>query len=188
MPKFRVEHESRLVPGHVLDVAAVPLVSALKRYDKQLYVKWSPKKRGGQGCWELRRQPEFKSVKVGRYVDSPKGRVYIPGDVFEADDFTICVPKYNENQFENHVKDFDYLTYEMVEWVAKKDLWGYGFKGKYAAHEAEYKEGQYLTKIEEEADSERSYMIKQHKREFNDFREYLLSGGNPARLADYWGK
>lgn len=186
---FKVAGASKLVKGHVLDVAQAPLLAALRSYDPQLYVKWNPKKKGGIGCWELRRKPEFKSVREGRYVETPySGKVLIPGDVFEFEGYTLCIPKYNETHAENHVKDFDYLTYDMVAWVSGHDLWNYGYRGKLAMHEADYKEGQYLTKIEDEAEAERQYMIKQHRTQFQDFREYILSGGNPARLLDYWDK
>lgn len=186
--QVKVDSAGKIVKGHVLDVAQSPLLAALRCYDPQLYVKWNSKKRGGIGCWELRRKPEFKSVLQGRVLDTPRGRVRIPGDVYDCFDYTISVPKYNENHAENHVKDFDYLTYEMVSWIAQHDLWKYGYKGKYAMHEAEYKEGQYLTRLEDEVDAEHKYMLKQHKTEFNDFREYILAGGNPHRLLDYWNK
>lgn len=188
MPKFQVKGESKLIEGHVLDVSRPALLAALRRYDPLLYVKWNSKKRAGKGCWELRRRPEFKSVKEGRYLDSPRGRVFMPGDVFEFDGYTISIPKYNENNFENHVKDFEYLTYDMVSWLASHDLWKYGFKGKNTMRDAEYNEAKYLDKIDEEADAERQYMIKQHKTQFQDFRQYIAAGGNPYRLMDYWDK
>jgi hypothetical protein len=189
MTKFKIQGESKLIQGHVLDVARPPLVAALRRYDPQLYVSWNPKKRSGRGVWELRRKPEFKSVREGRYVDAPtKGRVFIPGDIFEFDDFTISIPKYHENHAENHVKDFEYLTYDMVSWVAKHDLFAYGYKGRNALAEAEYREAQYLDKVEKDADEERQYLIKDNKTAFNDFREYILAGGNPYRLVDYMNK
>jgi hypothetical protein len=189
MYRVSVARESNIVQGHVLDVARAPLLAALRRYDPQLYLKWAPKKRGGCGLWELRRKPEFKSLREGRVVEAPiKGKVCIPGDVFDMGDHTICVPKYHENHAENHVKDFEYLTYEMLEWLSQHDLWGHGFRGKNAMKEAEYREAKYEEKIDEEADAERQYMIKQHKTQFNDFREYLLAGGDPYRLMDYWNQ
>ncbi len=185
---IKTSNESKLVQGHVLDVAQAPLVAALRRFDPLLYVKWNAKKRSGRGLWELRRKPEMKSLKVGRYLDTPRGKVYTPGDVFEFQGYTLAIPKYNENHFENHVKDFDYLTYDMVAWVSSHDLWNHGFKGKYALKDAEYNEAKYDEKIDNEAADERSYMIKQHKTQFEDFRQYILAGGDPARLMDYWNK
>src|SRR5271166_2931566 len=119
--KIYINGESKLIKGHVLDVSAVPLLAALRRYDPQLYLKWNAKKRAGRGCWELRRNPELKSARVGRKVESPRGPVRIPGDIYEFQGYTLCVPKYNETHFENHVKDFDYLTYGMLDWISKHD-------------------------------------------------------------------
>jgi hypothetical protein len=188
MPQVKIIGESKLVQGHVLDVSLRPLLAALRRYDPLLYFKWNPKKRAGQGVWELRRKPEFKSIHAARVVETPRGNVHIPGDVYEFDGYTICEPKYHENHIENHVKDFDRLTYGILAWVADHDLFQYGYKGKNTMSEAEYKEAKYEEKIDEDSYAEKQYMIKQHKTEFNDFREYILAGGNPARLMDYWGK
>lgn len=185
---LQIKGESKVITGHVLDVAKAPLDRALRRYDPLLYTKWNPNKNRGLGVWELRRRPEFKSVRESRYLDSPKGRVLIPGDIMEFDDFTISIPKYHETNFENHVKDFQYLSYEIVTWLSGHDLWQYGYKGKNTTTEAEYREAKWLEKIDEDAHTERNYMIKQHRSEFRDYAEYINDGGNPARLVDFWGK
>lgn len=179
---------SKLVTGHVLDVAQSGLVSTLRRYDPLLYVKWNPKKKGGRGVWELRRKPEQKSIRESRFLDTPRGMVFHKGDIFEFDGFTIVEPKYHENSFENHVKDFDYLTYDMVTWLADHDLWKHGYKGKYVTAESDYREAKYLEKIDEDSDSERQYMIKQHRTQFQDFAAYINAGGNPAELIRHWGQ
>ncbi len=182
-----VQREANIIQGHVLDVAKAPLVTALRHYDKQLYVTWNAKKREGRGIWELRRKPELKSLREGRFLDTPRrGRQFFPGDIYDMGEYTITVPKYHENHVENHVKDFEYLSYEMVEWVAKHDLFEYGFRGKNAMHEAEYREAKFEEKIDEDADDERQYMLRQYKTQIRDFREYVLAGGDPYRLLDYW--
>lgn len=186
--KVKIDSASKIVRGHVLDVAQAPLLAALRRYDPQLYVKWNPKKNRGVGAWELRRKPEYMTVKESRYLDTPRGRVLMAGDIYEFDGFTISVPKYHETNVENHVKDFDRLSYGMVEWLASHDLWKYGYKGKNTNSEAEYKEAKYLDKIDQDADDERQYMIKQHRTQFQDFAAYINAGGNPNRLLEYWGK
>jgi hypothetical protein len=192
MTKLNVKGESKLIQGHVLDVSRPHLLAALRRYDQQLYLKWNAKKRGGLGVWELRRKPEFKSVQESRWLDAPgKGKVFVKGDVFEFDGFTIVEPKYHETSFENHVKDFEVLTYQILDWVKAHDVWemqNTGFKGKNFVNEAEYREAKYEEKIDEDSYAEKQYMIKQHRTDFNDLREYVLAGGNPARLVDYWGK
>lgn len=188
LPKIEIKGESKIVKGHVLDAAHRPLLEALKGYDSLLYVKWNPKKRGGLGSWELRRRPEFKTVKMGEKIESPRGWVYRPGDVYEFDGYTISVPKYHETSFENHVKDFDRLGYHMLDWLKKHDMWEYGFKGARTGAEADYREAKYEEKIDEDAYAEKQYMIKQHRTQFQDFAAYINAGGNPARLVDYWGK
>jgi len=186
--QVQIKHESKLVQGHVLDCARAPLLAALRRYDPLLYFKWNPKKRAGAGIWELRRKPEFKSVRQSRYLDTPKGRVFVRGDVFEFEGMTISTPQYHETDLENHVKDFDRLTYGILAWVADHDLFQYGFKGKNVMSEAEYREAKYEEKIDDDSYAEKQYMIKQHKTEFQDFREYILAGGSPYDLMRYWGK
>lgn len=177
-----VKNEGRLITGHVLDVAKAPLEEALQRYDTQLYLKWNSKKTK----WELRRRPEFKSVRVGRYLDTPKkGRVFFPGDVYEFDGFTLAVPKYHETSADC-IKTLDRLDYSLVEWVAKQDLWQYGFKGKEFARESEYQEAKYEEKIDEESYAEKVYGFKQMRTQIQDFKQYIADGNNPYRLIDYW--
>lgn len=183
-----IAREGNLIQGSVLDVARAPLLAALRRYDQQLYLKWNSKKREGRGLWELRRKPEFKSVRPGRMIESPRGKVYIPGDVFEFEGLTICVPKYHENHIENHVKDFDVLGYHILDWVASKDLWKFGYKGRDTMNQAEYLEAKYDEKIDNDSADEKNYMIKQHRTQFNDFRNYINSGGSPHEIMRYWNK
>jgi hypothetical protein len=186
--KISIKGEAKLVEGHVLDVSRPHLLAALRRYDPLLYIKWNAKKRAGLGVWELRRKPEFKTIKEGEKINTPKGWVIRPGDIFEMDNFTITVPKYHENNFENHVKDFEKLGYHMVDWLASHDLWKYGYKGKDVGREADYNEAVYDNKIDEDSYAEKQYMIKQHRTQFQDFAAYINAGGNPARLVDYWDK
>lgn len=183
--KISIGSTSKIVKGHVLDVAQPPLLAALRRYDPQLYLKWNPKKRSGLGLWELRRRPELKSAKAGRILETPKGHVLFPGDIYEFDDFTLAVPKYHETTADC-VKTFEQLDYRILDWVAKNDLWRFGFKGKKFADEADYLAAKYEEKIDDEADAERQYMIRDMRTQVSDFREYVLSGGDPYRLLDYW--
>lgn len=185
--QIKVNHESKLIQGDVLDVARGPLLAALKRYDQQLYLKWRPGKRGEKGVWELRRKPDLKSAKEGRYLDTPKGRVFFPGDVYEFDGFTLVVPKYHETKADC-VKTFDHLGYHILDWVAKQDLWKYGYMGKNFVSEADYKAAKFEEKIDEDSYNEKQYMLKDMRTQINDFREYVLAGGDPYRLLDFWGK
>lgn len=181
-----VKGESTVIQGHVLDVARPALLAALRRYDPQLYLKWSyNKKRPGKGYWELRRKPELKSVREGRFLDTPNGRIFYPGDIYDMGDYTIIAPKYHETK-EDCVKTFDTLGYHILDWVAKQDLWKYGFKGKDFVKESEYMAAKFEEKIDEDSDAERQYMLKDMRTQIRDFREYVLSGGNPYRLLDFW--
>lgn len=187
MENVKVARESNTIKGHVLDVAARPLLAALRRYDPQLYIRWAPKKRGGRGVWELRRKPEFKTIKEA----IPSDRYGIPdrpGDIHSLGSFSIVEPKYHETDVENHVKDFEVLGYHMVDWVAKHDGWNYGFRGKNLTSEADYNEAKYLEKIDAKSDEDRQYALKQYKSEIRWFKDYVLSGGDPALLMQYWGK
>jgi hypothetical protein len=184
--QIQIKGESKLIQGHVMDVSRPALLAALKRYDQQLYLKWNAKKQGGRGAWELRRRPELKSVKEGYYLEVPnKGKVGIPGDVFDMDGYTLVFPKYHESRADC-VKTFEKLDYRILDWVAKQDLWQYGYKGKHFADEAQYKEAKFEEMIDDKADADRQYELKQMKTQINDFREYILAGGDPYRLLDYW--
>lgn len=171
----------------MLDCARAPLLATLKRYDPFLYLKWNPKKRGGKGVWELRRAPEVKSVAIS--VPSDRHSVKsIQGDIYDLGPYSIVVPKYHEYDIENHIKDFECLGYHILGWLDQHDTWKYGFRGKYLTKEADYNEAKYMERIDEQADADRQYMAKQHKTLINDFREFILAGGNPYRIVDHWGK
>lgn len=186
MPSIKIFRESRIICGHVLDVSRAPLLAALRSYDPHLYFKWNPKKRNGLGVWELRRKPEFKTIRETIIPDDDR----IPptqGDIFYYKGMTISQPKYHET-LENHVKDFEILGYHILEWVKKHDMWEYGFRGKDMLRTADYKEALFLNKIDEDSASEREYNIRQHKTLIEDFKQYVLSGGNPHRLAEVWNR
>lgn len=180
--QIQVKHEFRIITGTINDVSKTHLERALKRYDSQLYLKWDSKK----AVWQLRRRPDTKSVKEGYFLDVPsKGRVFFPGDVHEFDNFTISVPKYHETRADC-VKIFQHLDYRILDWVAKQDLWKYGYKGKNFADEAAYREAKFEEKIDEDSYAEKAYGLKQMRTQINDFRQYVLDGGDPYRLLDFW--
>lgn len=183
--------EGNVIRGHVSDCALSPLLDALRRYDEQLYLKWNAgnsKKRAGRGFWELRRKPELKSVKETYELDTPKGFVGRQGDIYDLSAYglgTVLWPKYHETSGDC-VKEFDTLGYHIVSWVAKQDLWKYGFKGKNFVKESEYQEAKFEEKIDEDSYNEKMYGLKQMKTQINDFRQYILDGGDPYRLLDFW--
>jgi hypothetical protein len=161
-----------VIKGHVLDCAIGPLSEKLRDYDAQLYVKWNPKKLKGWGCWEIRRRPE--EMKVSEV------------EVFGGNTFVKLA--YVENNLVNHVLDVPFLNYKILEKLKDMDQWKDDSRGADFNKRADYLEAKYDEKVEQHAEDEKNYMIKQHKSQIRDFKEYVLSGGNPYRLADYWGK
>jgi hypothetical protein len=172
MSKILMGPTGKLIEGHVLDSAKAPLERALKQYDPQLYLKWNPKKVYGWGCWELRMKPMCKSIVA----------------VEKLGNASIVKIDYKELNVVNHVFDIPFLNYEVLKRVKQADTWTASIKGKNFGRDLEYKEAKIFEKEDERANRERDYMAKQHKREINELKEYILSGHNPYRLADYWRK
>lgn len=160
------------IRGHVLDVSVDPLEQALRDYDPQLYVKWNPKKLKGWGCWEVRRKPE--------------SMVVTSSDVHDLGDYSISTPRYKELDVVNHVMDVPYLNYLILKKIHRMDIWALSHRGKNFVKDAEYAEAKYDEKLDEKSAKELEYNLKQMKHEIRYFREYVLSGGNPYRLADHW--
>lgn len=120
--------------------------------------------------WEVRRKPETLSIK----------------DVVEFEGNTYVVCDYVENPLVNHVLDVPFLNYQVINKLREMDQWKDGKRGEDFNSRAEYAEAKYLEKVENRAEEEKAYMIKQHKSQIRDFKEYILSGGNPYRIAEYW--
>ena len=171
MSKVFVAPTGRLSQGHVLDVAIKPFTRALQDLDKQLYVKWNPKKRQGWGCWEIRRKPSHLSLV----------------DLFEFDGFAIIKLGYQENNFVNHIKDCEFLNYDLIRYLKTIDTWAEGRPADWAQR-LEQREAEYNAKVRKEAAENTAYMGKQYKTQIRAFKEFVLSGGNPAEIASYWDK
>lgn len=174
MSRITVGPAGSIIKGHVLDCAAAPVERALRAHDAQLYVKWNPRKLHGHGVWEVRRRPDTKSV--------------LPEDVIVFKKNTFVFPKYHELDIVNHVLDVPFLNYNVVSKIKSMDAWSekFGERGKNFAKEAEYIEAKYDEKTEDDFLKEREYNLKQMKSEIRWLKEYVASGGNPARIADYW--
>lgn len=177
----------RIIEGHVLDCSRKPLERKLKEYDAQLYLKWNKDKLHGWGCWELRRRPLMKTYTHTQYHRDNFGAILriVPGDVHHLDGCTIVEPKYHENDFENHVMDVPFLNYSIIEKIKKMDTWEHSTSMGFA-HDYEYLEAKVMENEDEKSNAELTYSAKQYKREIRDFKEFLLSGNSPARIADYW--
>lgn len=175
--KVWVSPTGNIIRGHVLDTAVGPLVERLRDYDPLLYVRWNSKKLRGWGCWEVRRKPELKSVK--------------DADIIVYQKHTIVCPKYHELDLINHVMDVPFLNYSIFEKLKKMDMWNQkdmGDRGQNFGKEAEYLQGKYEEKIEDQALREKEYNIKQHKSLIREFKEYVLSGHDPYEIARVWDK
>jgi len=163
------------IKGHVLDCAVGPLVERLRDYDPQLYVTWNPRKLRGWGLWEVRRRPDTKSIV----------------ETTQCDGFGIHRMEYKELNMINHVLDVPFLNYLILEKLKKMDMWNQketGYKGKDLVKTLDYNEAKHDEKIDEESSRELEYNLKQYKSEIGWFKDYVASGQNPYRIADYWGK
>lgn len=146
--------------GHVLDVNKKFLERRLQQYDRQLYLVWNPLKRDGYGTWELRRRPENKTaVFLGIWEGNP---VY---ELRNVEDYQI-----------NHVKDFEYLDYRILDWVKQSDTWllqNYGLDNMEYAYERD------LISKENRARDELKYQLKHNKKYVQIFKDAVQNGYRP---------
>lgn len=182
----------KLIKGHVLDSSPKYVERALKAYDPQLYVAWNSKKAYGHGVWEVRWKPEMKTVKKSKapeILQTGKIAPAVQGDTFDWFNYTIVWPKYHENNFNNHVMDVPFMNYSVLERIKAMDMWSkdnVGYKGQHLTKELAYKEAKFLEKEEDNAWKDLEYNLKQHKSEIRWFKDFVLDGGNPYRIADHW--
>lgn len=166
---IEVAATGKLIQGDVLDCNKEHLERALRFYDPQLYLKWNETKLKGYGCWELRTKPYFKTVK---HLCNYKGATYI---TFE----------YQEYGVENHVKDFAYLNYNILEWVKTADLWsniGYipGNKGRVTQwiNDLEESERKAKADIKQKSYDDVIYNFMQNKSALRYYRNAVLDANN----------
>lgn len=159
-----------IIQGHVLDSNKKHLERALKDYDKQLYIRWNPKKVKGFGCWEVRRKPEFKTIV----------------DYCEFEGHTILDLDYVEVDAVHHVLDAAFLNYQIVEKIKDMDTLASGHADWAAAYE--HAETVRKEEFEKKRLENRSYMLKQMRKDLNWFREYVLSGNDPGLIGQFWGQ
>lgn len=148
-----------VVEGSIFDVNKKHLERLLKNYDKQLYLKWNPTKNKGMGIWELRRKSDFKVISFqGNLNGSP---------LYSID--------YKEDSFNNHVKDFDILRYDIIDWLKKHDVW---------ENKDIFEKADDALKAKEEAAEKRKWdniraSIREDKKYWGEFKDYVTSGYNP---------
>jgi hypothetical protein len=148
----------KLITGSVFDGNKARIERQLKFYDKQLYIKWNPKKRGGWGCWEVRRKPEFLSSV---YQGTLNGTAYYTAE-------------YKETDIVHHVLDVPVLTDKLLGKIKSMDTWNHK---DWVGH-MEYEGAKYKERIEAGAREELKYEITQHKREWRELASLVQQGAN----------
>lgn len=146
----------KLIAGHVLDVNKKKFTEALQHYDKQLYVKWNPRKIRGHGCWEIRRKPAKKTIL---YKGSWNGMNFYEPTTLEFNDI-------------HHVLDCAFLNYDAIRKLKEMDTWD----TKNFSATLEQREADAQAKIQAKLLDEMKYTIKQHKSMAGDLYEALRSG------------
>lgn len=159
---IEVKNTGRIVQGHVLDCRLKPLLQKCQDLEPRLYFKWNPDKKDGRGVWEVRIKPLKKTVIYqGNYQGS-----------------NIFVVDYKENAFEAHIKDFDNLNYNILEWLRAHDTYQHHSYSKKLDYDLEkYKEKTHRIQAQDKKD-----YYKEHRKYFKHLQEEALSG----RV--HWGK
>jgi len=151
-----------LIIGNTLDCNKAVLESHLKAYDRQLYIKWNPKKREGWGMWEVRRRPDQPSkVYQGMFNGSKL--------------YTI---EYVELDIINHVLDVPVLHENILGKIKSMDAWN----TKNYIDELDYAAAKHKETEEKKAREEMRYNAKQFKREWKEFASLVSQGVNPGNI------
>lgn len=165
MSKILMGPTGKTIKGHCLDVSIKPFLRALRDHDPLLYVKWNPNKCAGWGCYEIRRKPEFTTIK----------------DIAEYQGHLILDIGYVENDLMNHVLDCAFLNYDQIRKIKSIDTWGVGPRQWLDNRE-------YMAKKQKELNKEKAkYAMrdaaKTFKKEINQYKEFVNSGNNPHLIA-----
>lgn len=146
----------KLIAGHVLDVNKRKFTEALQHYDRELYVKWNPRKIRGHGCWEIRRRPSKKTLL---YKGTHKGMSFYVPTLVEYNDI-------------HHVLDCAFLNYDAIRKLKEMDTWN----TKNFSITLEQREAEARAKIQAKVAEEMKYRIKQDKSMAQDLYEAVRSG------------
>lgn len=150
----------RTVKGSVFDCNPKRIERALKAYDPLLYVRWNSEKNEGNGCWEVRRRPEYKTL-VDFGVDLDGRPVYSM--------------EYKELDIVNHVLDTKVLNDSVLERIYQMDAWRFEDYGK----ELDQRMDDYKVKAEAKKWEEIRHAIKQDRKYWKQYQELVQSGYNP---------
>lgn len=149
----------KLIQCTTFDCDQKNLDRVLQNYDHQLYTKWNPKKKGGMGCWEIRRRPTLKTA--------------IPTAEFEG--ATIYCLEYYELDIVHHVMDLPCLTYRSLDWLRDMDT----FQTKNWVSSFEDREQRAKEEAEAKNKAELRYKLKHSKQDLQRMMEAVRSGVNP---------
>lgn len=152
----------KLIQFNTADCDKNALERSLKFYDRQLYLKWNPKKRSGWGMWEVRRRP---NELTALYEGAVPG-----GELFRLE--------YSELDIVNHILDVPVLTYDVLGKIKSMDTWT--SKNWVATQDYEARRAKDLE--DRRAREELKYNIKQFKREWRELAIAVQQGMNPAEI------
>ncbi len=161
----------KLIRGNVLDVNQKYFDRALRFYDRQLYSKWNPEKLKGNGCWEIRRKPEFNSCL----------------DIAEFNGSLIFKVGPKEIDLVHHVLDCAYLNYDAIRKLKEMDTWQYGNSTQWQ-DEVERRTKSKKDLEKENRLKEKRYMVEHFRAEIKAFKEMVRDGKNPHAIAGYWDR
>ena len=153
----------RVSRGDVLDVNVKAFERTLKAYDSQLYVGWNPDKYRGNGCWEIRRKPDTLRTK----------------SIYDLGPFYYEEAEKLETDIIHHVLDCGFLNYDAMNKLRSMDAWD---NKQHWIHDIEYLENKKQEENEAKARKELRYNIKQNQKVFDEFKELVKSGVNPAQV------
>lgn len=148
--------------GSVYDSSKRKIEHALRKYDRQLYIKWNPKKKSGLGCWEVRRKPENLTKCYG--ADYQGTHIYML--------------EYLETDIIHHVMDVDVLSYSLVDRIKASDTW----TNKNWVQDWEDSNERNIIRQEKANKQELMYEIKNiHKDAHKWLQEAAIAGINPMK-------
>lgn len=164
MPKHSSELRGfgRVVTGSLLDANKQAIERSLQFYDPFLYIKWNPDKRGGRGCWEVRRAPEYTTLV---YQGKLNGQKLYTAERVESDII-------------HHVLDVNVLHYNLLGKIKSMDAWKHKDFNAYLENAA----AEWETRERKRAREEMQYDITQHKQEWRDMLALVQAGANPAQF------
>lgn len=148
-----------IVTGNVNDGDYNKFLTALQNYDPLLYLKWNPKKKSGNGCWEIRR----KSATLHKVF------------VATIDNIPIYELKAEEIDHINHVLDIDCISERYLNRIYEMDT----SKVHNWVDKTEYEAKRAREKLEKDNREELRYQIKSDIKQFATLFEEMQRGYNP---------